>query len=167
MKGFISVNPKRCLGCRSCQLQCALEHSQSKDLFQAICERPLPQARINVEQEGQWAFPLQCRHCEDAPCIKVCPSKALEREDIESPVAIDDERCVGCESCILICPYGVIKMSEAGKVVTKCDLCFARLKKDEQPACVLACPSGALQFKSLDQLKKEKGKQYLVSFKKE
>lgn len=167
MKGIIVVEPKRCLGCKTCELQCALEHSQSKDLKLAICERPLPRTRINVEAVEELALPLQCRQCENAPCVQVCPTKALEREDQESPVLIKDKLCIGCKACILVCPFGVIYIDGAGKVVTKCDLCFARLKKHELPACVWGCPTGALQFKSIDEVAKEKRKEYLIKFKKD
>jgi len=167
MKGIIVVHPLRCLGCHSCHLQCATAHSESKQLIQAISEAPLPQARINLEQAEDLAVPLQCRQCEDAPCIQVCPTKALEREDQESPVLIKDQLCIGCQKCILVCPFGVIYMDHQGKVITKCDLCFQRLQKDEQPACVSGCPTGALQFKSIDQVSKKETKEYLVKYKKE
>ncbi|MFC1699733.1 4Fe-4S dicluster domain-containing protein [Candidatus Omnitrophota bacterium] len=163
MKGIIVVDPKRCLGCHSCHLHCATAHSESKQLMQAIQQRPLPQPRINVEAQ---ALPLQCRHCEDAPCVEVCATKALERKDQESPVLINDRLCIGCKQCILVCPFGVIYMDAQGKAVTKCDLCFERLQKDELPACVSGCPTGALQFKSIEQASKEEKKEYLIKYKK-
>lgn len=164
MKGFILIDPERCLGCKTCELQCALEHSKSKDLKQAIYEKPLPQARLNVEAAEELTLPLQCRHCEEAACVKICPSKAIDRPDNEGPVLINSELCVGCKWCTLVCPFGVIKMDRRGKAVTKCDLCFERLKKEKKPACVQGCPTGALQFKPIEE---EKEKEYLVRFKKD
>ena len=164
-KGFILVDPKRCLSCHTCQLQCALEHSRSKDLEQAIQERPLAQSRIKVVSAVEVAVPLQCRHCEDAPCVEVCPSKATSRENIEQPVLIKQELCIGCRWCILVCPFGVIKIDSQDKAVIKCELCFARLQEGKQPACVEGCPSGALQFKTKKASATGKDKEYLVKFK--
>ncbi len=166
MKGIILVDPKRCLACKSCELQCALEHAKSDSLKEAIYEQPLPQARVQVEQAAEVAIPLQCRHCEDAPCVEICPSKATHREGPEDPVLIKDELCVGCKWCILVCPFGVIRMGREGKAVTKCDLCFERLKEKEMPACVQACPTGALQFKTMIEIG-EKKTEYLIRFKKD
>ncbi len=78
MKGSIYVELSKCLSCHSCELACALEHSQSKELAQAIHEDPPPVARVRVEQVEGAAIPLQCRHCEDAPCVTICPSGAIE-----------------------------------------------------------------------------------------
>ena len=165
MKGFILVDPEKCLACKTCELQCALEHSESKELKQAIHERPRPKARVNVEAAVELAIPLQCRHCEDAPCVKVCPTKAIEKLDEEGVVLIKSQLCIGCKACILVCPFGVISMDREGKAVTKCDLCFERLEKGKQPACVQGCFTGALQFKSIEELAGKK-KEYLVRFKK-
>lgn len=165
-KGMIVVEPERCLTCRTCELQCAVAHSQSKDLTTAIFECPLPQTRIKVESVDDLGVPLQCRHCEDAPCVKICPTKATIKPEAEGPVLIKDNRCIGCKWCVLVCPFGVIRMGREGKAVTKCDLCFERLEKGEFPACVAGCPSKAIQFKSLDEVSKEKRKEHLVKFKK-
>jgi len=163
VKGFIIIDPERCVACRTCELQCATEHSKTKELIKAICEKPLPQTSIKVDSVDALAIPLQCRHCEDAPCVKICPTKATVRSDKEAPVLIKQERCVGCKWCVLVCPFGVIRMGRGGKAVTKCDLCIERLNKDELPACVVGCPTKALQFKSAKEAGKEK--KHLVKFK--
>ena len=165
MKGVIIIDPKKCLACRTCELQCAIVHSKSKELVKAVCEKPLPQTRVKVEGTGDLAVPLQCRHCEDAPCVKICPTKATVKSDTEGPVLIKDGLCIGCKWCILVCPFGVIRTGREGAAVTKCDLCFERLEKNELPACVAACPSKALQFKTIEEINKEKKKEYLVNFK--
>jgi carbon-monoxide dehydrogenase iron sulfur subunit len=156
MNGVIFVDVKKCLACRSCELECAVAHSKSKNLSDAIRETPLPQAQIKVEGTDDISIPLQCRHCEDAPCVKICPTKAIEKIGAEGPVIIKDELCVGCKFCILVCPFGVIGISHKGRVAIKCDLCIERLKENKLPACVAACTTKALRFISLEELSKVK-----------
>lgn len=163
MRGIICVTVERCLACRSCKLACAVEHSKSKNLFEAIKETPLPQSQIKVEGKENFTMPLQCRHCEDAPCLQICPSKAIARLDPKSPIIISDKLCVGCKQCITVCPFGVIGESREGRIATKCDLCIERLIADRLPACVAACPTKALKFTSLDEV--IENKKYLVQFK--
>jgi len=163
--GIIVIDPEKCVACKTCELQCAVAHSKLKVLEKAIFEEPLSRPRVKVESIEGVIIPLQCRHCEDAPCIKICPTKAIDRFDQKSPVLINNELCIGCKMCILVCPFGVIKMDEKGKAIVNCDLCIERLKKGENPACVQGCPTHALKFMSTDELGKEKIKKYLVSFK--
>lgn len=165
MKKIILIDSKRCLGCKSCEIQCAIAHSESKNLQQAIHEIPAPASRVSVESTAEYVVPLQCRHCEDAPCVKVCPTKALKKPEADGPVLIDDALCIGCKWCVVVCPFGVINMNREGKVVIKCDLCSERLAKGEEPACVAGCPTGALQFVSLKELQGKKRKEFLVRFK--
>ena len=146
MDKAIIVNIEKCLACRSCEIACALAHSKSKILEEAIAESPIPQRMVTVEAAGEFGVPIQCRHCEDAPCITVCLTDAIRRESEQSPVLIEQEKCIGCKFCLMVCPFGVIGVSRDGKAVAKCDLCFERTKAGEEPACVASCPTGALQF---------------------
>jgi carbon-monoxide dehydrogenase iron sulfur subunit len=163
MKGIIVVDIGRCLGCRSCELACAVEHSQSRDLIKAIKEDPLPQYRVEVETAGDLILPLQCRHCEDAPCVAVCPTHALEKPSLDSPVNIKEDLCIGCKWCILVCPFGVIKLRRDGKAIIKCDLCQQRTEEGREPACVEACPTGALKFMEIEKLARQRKGEFLVS----
>jgi len=151
MAKVIVVDEQRCLGCKSCVLECALAHSEAKTLVEALAADVPPQPRVHVEQGGQYGTPLQCRHCEDAPCIAVCPTEAIRRSGDDQPVLLDRERCIGCKCCIFICPFGVIQMSRDGKAAVKCDLCAERTAAGRDPACVAACPTGALRFVELDE----------------
>lgn len=152
MDKVIAVNIDKCLGCRSCEIACAVEHSQSKELESALAERPLPQRMVNVEPAGDCGVPLQCRHCEDAPCMTVCPTGAIDRESDRAPVLVNADRCIGCRFCIMVCPFGVLNISRDGKAVTKCDLCSDRTAAGKEPACVEACPTGALKFCDIREL---------------
>ena len=87
-----------------------------------------------------------------AECVEVCPTGALSRPDADSPVTINHELCIGCKACMMVCPFGVISLSaEEGKAIIKCDLCVDRLEEGREPACVEACPTGALRFTTLDE----------------
>lgn len=142
----IMVSPERCLACKGCEIACALAHSRSGALPEALTEQPLPQRRVSVELAEGLTVPIQCRHCEDAPCIKVCPSRAIHRHGPEDPVLIRMDLCIGCTLCMMVCPFGVIEMSRDHTAVTKCDLCIKRTREGELPACVESCPTRALWF---------------------
>ena len=143
------VESEKCLACRSCEIACAVEHSCSQNIFEAVDEKPSPEYRIYVEDIQGTTAPLQCRHCESAPCLQVCPSKAIIRKELAEPVRILNNLCVGCSSCIIVCPFGVLKLGKDKKIALKCDLCIERIQENEVPACVNACPTGALKIKTI------------------
>jgi carbon-monoxide dehydrogenase iron sulfur subunit len=149
---------ERCMGCHSCEIACAVAHSQSQDLQGAIEEDCRPQSRVKVEAVGGHGLPLQCRHCENAPCVMVCPTEAIHCDGEGAPVLIDDQRCIGCKLCMVVCPFGVIESAPGGKAVVKCDLCAARTAAGEQPACVAACLTHALQFVDIEEYNRQKRK---------
>jgi len=151
MSKIIACRIERCLGCRSCEMACALAHSESKDLRGAVKEHPLSQRRVTVETAGAYGLPLQCRHCEDAPCMMICPSEAIQRKGKEGPVLIAQDLCIGCKLCVVVCPFGVIRLSRDGKAVVKCDQCIERTEAGEEPACVTACPTKALMFVEIEE----------------
>ena len=151
MAKMIVVNEERCLGCKTCVLECAMAHSQAGSLVEALVSDPPPQSRVHVEPGGRFGIPLQCRHCEDAPCVTICPTEAVHRPDQAGPVLVDQARCIGCKFCMLVCPFGVIDMARDGKATIKCDLCIERTEAGQEPACVAGCPTGALQFTDWDE----------------
>ncbi|MCX8053609.1 MAG: 4Fe-4S binding protein [Armatimonadetes bacterium] len=162
MKGMLVVRVERCLGCKSCETACAVEHSKSKNLYDAIHETPTPRARVNVANGEGFVVPLQCRQCEDAPCVEICPTKSLRRADQDSPVIIDHDLCIGCKWCLIACPFGVIALDERSRTVVKCDQCFERLERGELPACVSACPTRALSFETVEEILMAKRERFLV-----
>jgi len=168
MTRTIYVEPERCLGCSSCELACAVAHSQSGELFQAIQENLLPEPRLQVEVVGDQPLPLHCLHCEDALCVRVCPTGAMTKAGPGEPVICDREGCVGCSLCVLACPYGVLRPDRVGKKVLKCDLCVDRLGQGLEPACAEACPSSAIQFLPLEEIDRRGGdgwrKEFLIVY---
>jgi anaerobic carbon-monoxide dehydrogenase iron sulfur subunit len=137
------VDKDKCLGCKTCELQCAVErNSVTKTLAGAVQEEPKPLARVGVFGPTGASFPLQCRHCEDAPCLKACPSGAAQRDPEKGHTFIDQTKCRGCWMCVMSCPFGAVTPCAAFKVAVKCDACAQM----EEPACVAACPTGALVY---------------------
>jgi len=150
MGKVIIVDDKRCLSCRQCMIECALAHGEVDTLAEAVAEGVPLQPRLHVEPAGEYGMPMQCRHCQDAPCKAVCPTGAISRASDDEPVLIDQQLCIGCTYCVVACPFGAIDMAREGKAMVKCDLCFERTKAGEAPACVSGCPTGALEYREID-----------------
>lgn len=137
------VDRDKCLGCKTCELQCAVErNSASKRLALAVHEEPKPSARVGVFGPTGSSFPLQCRHCQDATCLMACPSGAMQRDPETRITRVDQDKCRGCWMCVMSCPFGAVIPSAVFKTALKCDACVNM----EQPACVASCPTGALVY---------------------
>lgn len=142
----IIAKEQHCMGCGLCEVYCIVSHSKSKDIIKAYNrENPRPTSRINLEIQKPVSFALQCRHCEDAPCVDACLTGAMKKDEESDLVIHDYEKCIGCWTCIMICPYGAIKKDNSGKAVSKCDLC----SEVAEPACVTNCPNRALIYKEV------------------
>lgn len=141
----------KCIGCRSCEIACAVEHSLSKDIFSAIREKPLAKKRVKTENVGNKIISLHCQHCEDAPCIKACMSGALSKDEKTGATLHDKDKCVGCWMCVMVCPFGTIVQDIENHIAVKCDLCPDR----EDFACVAACPTGALFVGTKEELERK------------
>jgi len=142
----IFIKEEYCIGCRLCEIYCQVKHSKSKKILKAFKEETDMLSRVLVEEIGYNSFAIQCRHCEDAPCVEACISGAMLKNKNSGIVTCDEEKCVGCWMCIMACPYGVIRRDLSGrKVASKCDLCG----DEEYPVCVRNCPNEALQFKDI------------------
>ncbi|MFC1910982.1 4Fe-4S dicluster domain-containing protein [Chloroflexota bacterium] len=84
-------------------------------------------------------------HCENAPCIMSCPAGCLRKDPTTNFTIYASDNCIACHSCAMACPFGIPSFGKDGRI-TKCDGCYIRVKYGLQPACVLACPSGALSL---------------------
>jgi len=137
----IYIKEEVCIACRLCEVYCQIQHSQSRDPVKAF-KRELPPAvpRLRVEEKGTVSFSVRCQQCDEAPCVQACLTGALTRDPVSSLVKVDEKRCIGCWTCLLVCPLGALRRDTGQKKVLKCDFC----QGEEIPACVAACPNEAL-----------------------
>lgn len=131
---------KKCVGCKSCEIACAVEHSRSQNIFTVLKESSLPKQRVRVESVGGKIALIRCRHCKNALCIKACESGALSQDGESGAVIEDEKKCIGCWKCVEACPFDAIVKDGENNIVVKCDLCPGR----DDFACVTVCPTGAL-----------------------
>jgi len=143
----IYVNQDYCIGCGICEVFCTVQHSTSKDLIKAYKkESPKPLSCVRIDKCLPTSFSVQCKHCEDPPCVIACLSGAMTKDEKTGVVIHNPDKCMGCWTCIMVCPFGAIKMDlNRKKVTAKCDLCQGL----EIPACVANCPNEALMFKEV------------------
>ena len=147
----IRVDPDLCAACLACTVACAyvkLHLPEDAPLRPAI----LFASRLSVVLADGFSVPLLCMQCADAPCMVVCPTGALQRPDPDGPISALLARCIGCRSCVLACPVGVLTLHPDRRVVQKCDLCLCQIAHGGLPACVASCPTDALTLVSLDTL---------------
>ncbi len=140
----IYVNKKWCLGCRLCEYNCTYANSGAMNIITALKDKPL-RSRIKVEEYDGDTLPLSCRHCEEPICVKSCIAGALSK--VGGVIKINHNKCVGCCTCISVCPYGAIMHGEDG-VMRKCELCIDNAFG--APACVAGCPNGAIVYEERD-----------------
>jgi carbon-monoxide dehydrogenase iron sulfur subunit len=159
----VFVHPERCIGCKQCEVACAVAHSQTQNVFLAVFESPTPKPHIHAEPglAMNTAFPNKCRHCNPAPCMSVCPTAALHRPaDYPDIVMVDVHKCIACGMCAMVCPFDVLTYHplaaapERPVVAVKCDHCIERQRVGLDPACVEACKAGALEFGEINELVK-------------
>ena len=133
MANVLYIDYQKCTGCRLCELVCAVKHDGISNPTRS---------RIKVmkwEAEGLYV-PMSCQQCQDAPCLNVCPVKAISRDEEVAMVSVDYDVCIGCRSCVAVCPFGAMSYNMIDKQVFKCDLC------DGDPQCVRFCDMKAVDF---------------------
>lgn len=121
-------------------MACALAHSLTGDLFKVLGEEILSLPRKQVFSAKDKNYPVSCRHCKDPKCVDACMAAALYLDKEKGMVEHDEKRCVGCWMCVMVCPYSAIRPNIKTKIPVRCDKC----KDKDEPACVKACPTGAI-----------------------
>ncbi|MGH8108693.1 MAG: 4Fe-4S dicluster domain-containing protein [Arenimonas sp.] len=110
---------------------------------------------LNDQPETTLHFPRSCLHCDQAPCVTVCPTGASYKRAEDGIVLVDEDKCIGCKLCSWACPYGAREYSQVEGVMKKCTLCVDRIynenipEESRKPACVQACPTKARHFGDL------------------
>ena len=127
-----------CIGCQSHSTACFRVNQDRSTLISST-----------VPAVGR--FPVVCRHCDNAACLESCPAEAIFKDE-NDVVMRSDLKCVGCRSCMLACPFGVISLDMNKNVMTKCNMCAQRTEKGLTPACVATCPSGALRWEETTEI---------------
>ncbi|MDR1194696.1 MAG: 4Fe-4S dicluster domain-containing protein [Peptococcaceae bacterium] len=136
----IYVKEDWCLGCHLCEYNCAYANSGNPDMVKALKDVAI-RPRIRIEEAGGISFAVSCRHCEEPLCVRNCITGSLRI--VDGVITVDQEKCVGCFTCVLSCPYGAVMPTAAG-VVQKCELCLRNAAGS--PACVTGCPNGAIVY---------------------
>ena len=141
------INTKKCVGCYACRVACQRQNNllPTEDFIRYEEHEVGTYPNVRVE-----TVPLQCMHCEDAPCVAVCPTGASHKLE-DGTVQVDKEKCIGCQFCAMSCPYGVRYLNETERVVEKCTLCEQKIAQDELPQCVAQCGGRARFFGDLEQ----------------
>lgn len=141
------VNTKRCIGCYACRVACQRQNDllPEQDFIRYEEKETGTYPHVSVE-----TVPLQCMHCEDAPCVSVCPTGAAFI-GTDGIVGVDEGRCIGCKYCMAACPYQVRVHNEETGTVDKCRFCtVSALSGTKMCSCVTACLTGARIFGDLD-----------------
>ena len=146
MRLGMAVDTRRCLHCDACVVACKAEN-----------EVPAGRSRNWVVEREAGTFPAigvriepgQCMQCENAPCVKVCPTGA-SYVDANGVVLVNPDDCIGCRYCIEACPYDARYFDEESGTVDKCTFCAHRVASGQPPACVLTCPAKVRVFGDLD-----------------
>ena len=136
----VYADEKWCIGCHLCEYNCAFANSGKSDMVKALKNKPVF-PRITVEEDNKITYAVSCRHCDDPICVKSCISGALSKEN--GVIKIDKNKCIGCLTCILVCPYGAVSEGKNG-IAQKCELCLENACGE--PACVKGCPNWALVY---------------------
>lgn len=147
----IMVDEDKCVGCYNCTIACiAVHETRSKNIYSLNVHNTDYNSRNVVSQNSDGRpTPMVCRHCDVPECVLTCVSGAMTKDEDTGIVSHNLKRCASCFMCVMSCPYGVLKAdNKTGKIIIKCDMC----EKEDTPACVASCPTGALYIKEVPKL---------------
>lgn len=182
LNSFVVADPHKCIGCKACELACAVAHDNNVGKTVGTVETPI-MPRLFLVKTAEVTMPIQCRHCEDAPCGNACPVGAISQ--VGNKILVDEDVCVGCKTCMMACPVGAIDLVpkyKDGEVVIqkglfcetedgvvekevmlahKCDLCVGQ---PNGPACIRVCPEKALELIVPKQVKRKRNEEAATNF---
>jgi carbon-monoxide dehydrogenase iron sulfur subunit len=141
------INPEKCTGCRKCEMVCSVFHYGFSDPSRSMI-------KVKKWEHIGLYLPVTCQSCDEPFCTEVCPAKACHRDPESNKVIIDKDKCIGCKTCIIACPFGVPFFDKTLHVSVKCDFCGG------DPQCVASCTTGAIKYIDIDQVDKERKREY-------
>ena len=143
--GFF-IDPSRCIGCEACVTACA------------ECETHRGHSMIHmdfIDRSNTIAtVPTVCMHCDRPTCAEVCPADAIKQTEDGVVQSSLKPRCIACSNCVLACPFGVPKMKSELEQMMKCDMCYDRTSAGKRPMCATVCPSQALAYVPIDEIRR-------------
>jgi Fe-S-cluster-containing dehydrogenase component len=153
MQYAIVTDLNRCVGCLACSVACKAVNSVPIGNYWSKVLRIGPNPREGGSGQcpdvEMYFLPLSCQHCIDPECTKVCPTQASHKRE-DGTVQVDKSKCIGCQFCVMACPYGVRYLNEEERVAEKCTLCEQKIAAGELPQCVMQCGGQARFFGDLD-----------------
>ena len=156
------VDLDACSGCKACVAGChslnGLEENETWREVGLLISSDTGDAtnadhasRVTHHAYSQQTVTSACHHCVDPGCLNGCPVKAYDKDPVTGIVRHLDDQCIGCQYCVMKCPYEVPKYSKTLGIVRKCDMCVNRLAVGEAPACVQSCPNEAIKITLVNQ----------------
>ena len=143
--GF-AIDLRKCIGCHACTIACKAEHEipvgVNRCWVKTVERGTFPDTR-------RFFFPVLCNQCDDAPCVRICPTRALYRRR-DGIVDLHGDRCIGCRACMEACPYDQLFIDPNTRTAEKCNFCANRVENQLLPACVSVCPTECRIFGDLD-----------------
>lgn len=136
----------RCIGCDACYVSCkttwevpAFAEAFRTKVFEIESEDRFHNPTVSF-------LPVLCNHCDDSPCVAVCPTGSSFKREEDGIVLVDPDLCIGCKACMVACPYNARYYDEEKKSIDKCTFCLPRLEKGLEPGCVSTCVGGSRNF---------------------
>ncbi len=138
----LQVDIEKCVGCHMCEVACSLKNTGRVQPSRSRIKV------ISYEKRGVYHnyIPMVCQQCTTPLCVEACPTNALSRDTETGAIVVDDDACVGCRVCIMVCPIGGVSIDPATDVAYKCDLCGG------DPECVKYCYYEALEYVPKDKM---------------
>lgn len=138
-----------CIDCKRCEVACKTFHSKYRNAVKTYqLEDLTAHNRVHVEGTKMLSIAVNCRHCAKPKCVEGCISGAMRKNPATGVVTSDPEKCVGCRTCVSMCPFGCVQVEDIGAkaIAFKCDLCGDGHGQPGEPSCVAACPNRALIY---------------------
>ena len=154
------MNADKCIGCRGCAMACKTFNQLEPNM---VWRQVYPLAESIYPHRERAFYSLACNHCDDPACLRACPTGSYEKRE-DGIVVHHQETCIGCTNCVRSCPYGAPRYNAEEKHAEKCSMCWERIDAGLLPACVQACPVGALELVDLNTLDEPNAVQFPAGY---